>query len=73
MRALNVKRILLNLVLNTVSVHPAARITDRAILGHVAAKVGSAICTIPVLRTLKALGTLAVSFLLRVLSVAADQ
>jgi hypothetical protein len=72
MRALNLSLVPLNLPLYPVTVDPAG-IAHRTVLGHVAAKVGRAICAIPVLRTLKALGTLAVCFLLRVLSVPAGQ
>jgi hypothetical protein len=72
MRALNLSLIPLNLPLHPVTLDPAG-ITHRTILGHVAAIVGCTIRAVPVLLALKALGTLAVSFLLRVLSVAAYQ
>jgi hypothetical protein len=72
MRALNLSLIPLNLALYPVTVDPAG-IAHRTVLGHVAAKVGRAIRAIPVLRALKALSTLAVSLLLRVLSVPAGQ
>jgi hypothetical protein len=71
-RALNLSLIRLNLPLYPVTVDPAG-IAHRTVLGHVAAKVGRAIRAIPVLRALKALSTLAVSLLLRVLSVPAGQ
>ena len=72
MRALNLSLIPLNLPLHPVTLDPAG-IAHRTILGHVAAIVGCAIRAIPVLLALKALGTLAVSFLLRLLSVATGQ
>jgi hypothetical protein len=72
MRALNLSLIPLNLALYPVTVDPAG-IAHRTVLGQVAAKVGCAIRAIPVLLARKAFGTLAVTFLLRVLSVRAGQ
>ena len=72
MRALNLSLIPLNLPLYLATVDSVG-IAHRTVLGHVAAKVGRAIRAIPVLGALKALGTLAVFFLLGVLSVTAGQ